>query len=118
MTFANYWKQPLFKKLDTVQLQKDDRFTTTIVAVSGGYPNEYEKGYEITGIPSNTDDMIVFYAGATKEDGRTVTSGGRVVCATALGSTLNEAIDKSKNLAEQVSFTDKYFRSDIGYEFL
>jgi phosphoribosylamine---glycine ligase len=106
------------QKLDTVQLQKDDRFTTTIVAVSGGYPNDYQKGYEITGIPSNTDDTIVFYAGAKREDGRTITSGGRVVCATALGTTLNEAILKSKELAEQVSFTDKYFRTDIGYEFL
>lgn len=106
------------QKLDTIQLQKDDRYTTTIVAVSGGYPNEFEKGYEITGIPSNTDDVILFYAGAKNEGGRTVTTGGRVVCATALGKTLDEAISKSKELAEKVSFTDKYFRADIGYEFL
>jgi phosphoribosylamine--glycine ligase len=111
-------KATALQKLDTIQLEKDDRFTTTIVAVSGGYPNDYQKGYEITGIPSSTEDMIVFYAGAKREDGRTVTSGGRVVCATALGSTLNEAILKSKDLAEQVDFTDKYFRTDIGYEFL
>jgi phosphoribosylamine--glycine ligase len=106
------------QRLNAVQLQQDDRCTTTIVAVSGGYPNDYEKGYEITGIPSNTDDVILFYAGAQKQNGRTVTTGGRVVCATALGATLEEAISKSKNLAEQVSFTDKYFRKDIGYEFL
>ena len=106
------------QKLDTVQLQKDERYTTTIVAVSGGYPNEFEKGYEITGIPSNSDDAILFYAGAQKDDGRTITTGGRVVCATAMGKTLDEAISKSKELAEKVSFTDKYFRADIGYEFL
>jgi phosphoribosylamine---glycine ligase len=106
------------QKLDTMQLQQDDRFTTTIVLVSGGYPNEYEKGYEITGIPPGTDDQIVFYAGAKNVDGKTVTSGGRVVCATALGSTLEDALDKSRSLAEQVGFTDKYFRKDIGYEFL
>ena len=106
------------QKLGTIVLQKDERYTTTIVAVSGGYPNEFEKGYEITGIPSNTDDTFVFYAGAKKENDRIVTSGGRVVCATALGTTLDEAISKSKNLAEQVGFTDKYFRTDIGYEFL
>jgi phosphoribosylamine--glycine ligase len=105
------------QNLKNIILEIDDRYCTTIVAVSGGYPNEYQKGFEITGLDQTEEDSFLFYAGAKNEDGKIVTNGGRVICATALGNTLEEAISKSKELVEQVKFEDKYFRKDIGFEF-
>jgi phosphoribosylamine--glycine ligase len=106
------------QSLDTIVLEIDNRFATTIVAVSGGYPNDYEKGYEITGMRSTDEDTYLFHAGTKQVDGKIVTNGGRVVCATALGDTLDDAMDKSKELVELVHFEGKYFRRDIGFEFL
>jgi phosphoribosylamine--glycine ligase len=104
--------------LEGIAIEKDNRSATTIVAVSGGYPNEYEKGFEITGLGEVSEDSFLFYAGAVLKEGKTVTSGGRVICATALGTDLDEAINKSRDLVEQLSFEGKYFRRDIGFEFL
>ena len=106
------------QQLHSVKLEKDNRFATTIVTVSGGYPNEYEKGYEISGLDTAANDHILFHSGTTKKDGKIVTNGGRVVCATALAPTLEEALEKSRELAGNVQFEDKYFRRDIGFEFL
>ena len=104
--------------INNMTIEKDERHAATIVAISGGYPNEYEKGFEITGLTENTADEFLFYAGAINQDGKIVTSGGRVICATALGNSLKDALNKSRNLVEQVKFEDKYFRKDIGFEFL
>jgi phosphoribosylamine--glycine ligase len=104
--------------LEGIAIEKDNRSATTIVAVSGGYPNDYEKGFEITGLGEVSEDSFLFYAGAVLKEGKTVTSGGRVICATALGTDLDEAINKSRDLVEQLSFEGKYFRRDIGFEFL
>jgi len=106
------------QKLDKIKIDIDERFATTIVAVSGGYPNEHKTGFEISGLNLSEEDSLIFYAGAKKQGLKVVTNGGRVVCATALGNDLNEALEKSKELVEAINFEGKYFRKDIGFEFL
>lgn len=103
--------------LHTINLEIDSRFATTIVAVSGGYPNEHKTGFTISGLNLTEEDNIIFYAGAKKEGNKVVTSGGRVVCATALGNNLTEALEKSRELVDAINFEGKYFRKDIGFEF-
>lgn len=97
-------------------LEKDTRFATTVVAVSGGYPGEYEKGFPMTGL-DQAGDTLLFHMGTKENGGDVVTSGGRVICATALDESLQGAIAKSKKAIEDVQFEGKYFRSDIGFEF-
>ncbi|MGZ8545092.1 MAG: phosphoribosylamine--glycine ligase [Flavisolibacter sp.] len=106
------------QQLDTVRLEMDPRCATTIVAVSGGYPNDYKKGYTITGLNQELSDAWLFHAGTKLKDGNVITNGGRVICATALAGDLDEAINRSRDMVEQVEFEDKYFRRDIGFEFL
>lgn len=106
------------QELNMVSAEIDNRYATTIVAVSGGYPNDYKKGFEITGLEQGDADSLLFHAGTKAVDGKILTNGGRVVCATALGNDLDEAINKSRDLVEQVQFEEKYFRRDIGFEFL
>ena len=106
------------QELSQHQLKEDSRFATTIVAVSGGYPNDYEKGYEVTGLMKNEDDMYLFHAGTIQSDGKILTNGGRVICATALADNLEDALQKSRELVEVVQFEEKYFRRDIGFEFV
>jgi phosphoribosylamine---glycine ligase len=106
------------QKLDSIQIEIDARFATTIVAVSGGYPNEYKTGFEISGLNLAEEESLIFYAGAKKDGKKVITSGGRVICATALGNDLMDALDKSKELIEAINFEGKYFRKDIGFEFI
>ncbi len=105
------------QNLAGIKIEKDERFATAIVAVSGGYPNDYEKGFEIKHLPAAVEDMMVFHMGTAAANGKTVTSGGRVVCATALAATLAEALQLSKDMIEDITFEGKYFRGDIGFEF-
>ncbi len=105
-------------QLKTISLDIDPRVATTIVAVSGGYPDHYEKGYEIEGWDAVGNDEFLFHMGTKETDGKIVTNGGRVVCATALAADLDEAINKSRDLIEVINFEEKYFRRDIGFEFL
>jgi phosphoribosylamine---glycine ligase len=102
-----------------VRLEQDPRFATTIMAVSGGYPNEFKKGYTITGLdqPVN-ENTLVFQAGTSEKDGAIVTSGGRVLCVTSLHENLPAALENSKKVIEAISYQDKYYRRDIGYEFI
>ncbi len=106
------------QQLQDIEIEKDNRFATTIVAVSGGYPNDYKKGLEISGLDTVIKDTLIFHSGTKESEGKIVTNGGRVVCATALDAQLHEAIGKSKDLIEAIRFEGKYFRSDIGFEFL
>ena len=103
--------------LSNASIEKDPRFATTIVAVSGGYPNDYEKGFEITGLSETSGDALLFHMGTRESNGKVVTNGGRVICATALANKLNDALNKSKALVEAIAFKGKYFRKDIGFEF-
>jgi len=106
------------QKLDAIKIDIDKRFAATTVAVSKGYPNNFEKGFEITGLDGETGDTILFQAGTKKEDGKIVTNGGRVLCITGLGSSMDEALNKSKERLRQVKYEGIYYRRDIGFEFI
>ncbi len=106
------------QQLDTIKIETDPRTVCTVVAVSGGYPGEYQKGYEISGIDDiNPADSMLFQMGTEVADGKVVTSGGRVFCITSYGRSVFDAVEISKDEMKKVSFTDMEFRSDIGYEF-
>ncbi len=101
--------------LDSVNLEIDPRAATTVMLVSGGYPEAYEKGKEITGL-ENISNSIPFHAGAKLENGKVVTSGGRVLAMTSFGSTYKEALKKSYKSIEKVHFENMYYRKDIGFD--
>ena len=103
------------QKLDEVTLEIDPRSATTIMVVSGGYPEDYDKGFAITGI-ENVEDSIVFHAGTKLENGKTVTSGGRVLAVTSFGDNFQEAIKKSYQNIDKLHFDKMYFRKDIGFD--
>ena len=91
----------------------DERAAVCVMLVSGGYPQAYQKGYPISGIPLNSDS-IVFHAGTTTKDGQVVTNGGRVIAVSSYGKDKVEALQHSFEGAQQIDFKDKYFRRDIG----
>ena len=106
------------QQLDTVVVRADERYAATIMAVSGGYPGSYEKGFEITGINKNHGkNSFVFQAGTKEVNGKLVTDGGRVLCVTSYGKTIKEAADRSLKILEKINFNGAYYRTDIGYEF-
>jgi phosphoribosylamine--glycine ligase len=106
------------KKLNEITVTVDPRVTATMVAVSGGYPGCYEKGFPISGLDQKTKDSLIFHSGTKEVDGKVVTNGGRVLCATAYADSLPEAIQKSMDVLRRIDFDGMYFRKDIGYEFL
>jgi phosphoribosylamine--glycine ligase len=91
----------------------DNRFATTVMLASGGYPNSYEKGKDITGL-DKTSGSLVFHAGTKKINSRVVTNGGRVIAVTSYGNTLKEALALCYKNAGIIDFENKYFRADIG----
>ena len=93
----------------------DDRYATTVMLVSGGYPEEYEKDKRIEGL-DKIKDSLVFHAGTIKKDDNIYTSGGRVLALTSFGETKHEALKKSFEAAESISFDKKYYRKDIGFD--
>jgi phosphoribosylamine--glycine ligase len=101
--------------LDQVSLEIDERSATTIMVVSGGYPEDYDKGFEIKGI-ENIEDAIAFHAGTTLKDGKVVTNGGRVITITSFGESFQEAIKKSYQNIDKLHFDKMYFRKDIGFD--
>ena len=84
---------------------------------SGGYPLEYEKGKEITGLDEVPATAVVFHAGTAKRDEKIVTNGGRVLGVTALGDTLDDAIQNAYAAAASIRFEGMHFRKDIGHAF-
>ncbi len=99
--------------LDQRTIAFDPRAAVCVMLVSGGYPQEYKKGYPITGIES-VEGSIVFHSGTALKDGQVVTNGGRVIAVSSYGKDKAEALQKSFTEAQKIQFTDKYFRRDIG----
>ena len=99
--------------LNDVSLAIDQRSATTVMMVSGGYPEEYEKGKEIFGL-DKIEDSLVYHAGTKIENGKLVTNGGRVLAITSFGNDFQEAIKKSYQNIEKLHFDKMYFRKDIG----
>ena len=99
--------------LDQRTIEFDPRAAVCVMLVSGGYPQEYKKGYPITGI-QDVEGSIVFHSGTAIKDGAVVTAGGRVIAVSSYGKDKAEALQKSFEEANKIQFTDKYFRRDIG----
>ncbi|MDH5229213.1 MAG: phosphoribosylamine--glycine ligase [Gammaproteobacteria bacterium] len=103
-------------RLNQVTAQWDERAALGVVLAAGGYPNEYKKGDVISGLVGlDQADTKVFHAGTALHNESVVTAGGRVLCATALGSTVADAQTKAYELCKQISWSGVYFRNDIGY---
>jgi phosphoribosylamine--glycine ligase len=117
------------QKLDSQKISVEKNSAVTIVAVSGGYPGNYEKGMPIQFIylenpetRKHIDDegvgALVFHAGTKKLEDKTVTNGGRVLAVSAMATGLGDAIELSKTILEEIFFEGMYYRGDIGYEFV
>jgi len=103
-------------RLDEVELHVRPEAATTVVMVSGGYPEAYEKGRVIRGLEA-TGDAVVFHAGTRRdESGQVVSSGGRVLAVTAYGTDFREALKGSYRAVEALTFQDAYYRKDIGFD--
>ena len=103
-------------RLDQCTTEWDERPALGVVMAAGDYPASYAKGEPISGLPAaSTEDSKVFHAGTSEKEGKVVTSGGRVLCATALGETVAEAQRKAYELVAQIKWKDVYYRTDIGY---
>ena len=102
--------------LENITIEWEDNAAVCVVMASGGYPLEYKKGYEISGIEKaeESDDITVFHAGTKKEGDKILTSGGRVLGVTAVGENLDAAIKRAYEAVELIDFKDAHFRHDIG----
>ncbi|CAN5784284.1 phosphoribosylamine--glycine ligase [soil metagenome] len=101
--------------LDQVSLQLDRRVALGVVMASAGYPQSPVKGDAIGGLPAEAGDAMVFHAGTARENGRTITSGGRVLCVTAMGDSTKAAQQRAYEVLQHIQFKGAQFRHDIGY---
>ncbi len=101
--------------LDQVDLRIDSRSAVTVMVVSGGYPEDYQKGKEISGIDA-IEDSIVFHAGTKTQDDKVLTNGGRVMAITSLGENFKEALETSYKNINKLHFKNMYYRKDIGFD--
>ena len=101
--------------LNEIEIEIDERTATTVMLVSGGYPETYEKGKEISGFETITDSLV-FHAGATQENGTVITTGGRVMAITSYGNSHQEALKKSYQSIEKIQFDKMNYRKDIGFD--
>ncbi|MBU1437800.1 MAG: phosphoribosylamine--glycine ligase, partial [Gammaproteobacteria bacterium] len=103
-------------KLDQTQINFDSRAAVGVVLAAGGYPDDYRKGDVISGLPqADNREAKVFHAGTKLEDGKVLTAGGRVLCATALGANVTEAQQAAYQLVDQIHWDGVFSRRDIGY---
>ncbi len=100
--------------LDEKTIEFDERAAVCVMCVSGGYPQDYEKGFAITG--ADVEGSVVFHAGTAMKDGQLVTAGGRVIAVSSYGKDKAEALAKSMKGAEQIQYEGKYYRRDIGQD--
>lgn len=106
------------QRLNEIMIETDDRAVATVVAVSGGYPGNYDKGKIIYGLQEPVlQDSIIFHSGTKKESEDIVTDGGRVLAITSFGDNIREAVEQSNYMLDQLDFEGMYYRTDIGYEF-
>ena len=105
------------EKLDEFILEVDERSATTVMIVSGGYPEDFEKGKVISGL-ENVTDSIVFHAGTKLDNGNVLSNGGRVMAITSYGDNFQEALDKSYQNVNKITFDKMNFRKDIGFDLI
>jgi len=103
------------KKLNQFTLETDKRSATTVMLVSGGYPEAYEKGKEIIGL-DQIENSLVFHAGTSQKEGKIISSGGRVLAVTSFGNNFKEALAQSYQNIEKIRFDKMNFRKDIGFD--
>ena len=103
------------ESLQNSELEWDDRKSLGVVMASKGYPHEYESNQDIQNLPKSENDLKIFHAGTKIENGKLKSNGGRVLCVTALGSTVHSAQEKAYNAISKISWKDSYFRRDIGH---
>jgi phosphoribosylamine--glycine ligase len=103
------------QKLNEVSINISAETAATVMLVSGGYPEAYEKSKEITGL-SEIEDSLVFHAGTTEKDGKVVTNGGRVIAVTSFGKDYQEALKKSYQNVDKLHFDKIYYRKDLGFD--
>lgn len=101
--------------LAEVECEIDPRSATTVMMVSGGYPEEYEKGKLISGL-EDVQNSLVFHAGTTEKEGKVVTNGGRVLAITSYGDTFKDALQQSYENVAKIDFDGKYYRTDLGFD--
>ncbi len=102
-------------KLDSFKMEVNPETMATVMLVSGGYPGDYIKGFEITGI-NKISESIAFHAGTKLKDCKVLSNGGRVIALSSFGKGISEALEKSYRNAEIIDFKDKYYRRDIGFD--
>jgi phosphoribosylamine--glycine ligase len=102
-------------RLDEIELQWDRRTALGVVLAAAGYPAQPRKGDAITGLPADADDAVVFHAGSTQRDGQLVTSGGRVLCVTALADGVRQAQQRAYQVVQGIHFDGMQYRTDIGH---
>jgi len=106
------------QRLNEITIKTNPMAAVTVVAVSGGYPNEYVTGKEISGLnEADLSGTIVFHSGTKQEGAKVLTNGGRVLAVTSTGASITEAAAQSNQMLEKINFDGIYFRDDIGYEF-
>jgi phosphoribosylamine--glycine ligase len=105
-------------KLDEIELQWDRRTALGVVLAAAGYPAQPRKGDAITGLPADADDAVVFHAASAQRDGHLVTSGGRVLCVTALADGVRQAQQRAYQVVQGIHFDGMQYRTDIGHRAL
>jgi len=103
------------KKLNQINLEIDTDYYTNVVLASGGYPEDYQKGFEISGL-NEVEDSIVFHAGTSFNNEKVVTNGGRVLSVVSSAKTMKEALNNSYSNIEKINFKGKLYRKDIGFD--